>query len=616
MANYFVKLNDSEETYIPAEISICKFSIRDGILDKFHTFVNPGVLPFGHALQAREHAKSTHQLELPPNAVGEKNLGKIYKNIAEFINPQNEDNRKNIDQNILPPVYTDTKSVRVIKSILKFCKNDCFDENIPNIRVYPLQNIFFKMKIAASFIGDTKAPDSIDESNEILYRDNYEYELSLSCKFHENLECGRFCSLSSVTRWSYIFAENICPDLAIKLLPGLHMPSECGYVAKEAKTIEMKPMPIKEQKYKTHRNGEMNHIASPKYDTHNEENGYHETAIKLEVTKIKVEKPDSVCAGTDPKYEYDSDIQSVKSLNKSIVNIDSDSDDGKGITIVDKKLKRTRKDHNDANFEGRKSRRSRSISYSSFNKERHYGKKHNKRKSIGKRQRSRSTERKGKNSRRSNSSLSNERYSKSKSHDKRYIKMKRNSKSRSRSRCKSKSKYNYGYRSRSRDYKKNRLKKYKSRSRSIDYEKVKPRNENYFNKEREISFTRNYDSRSRDNKLRTQRSRTRSSSRSGSRSKLNNYSRHRYSKSRSRSHSKDYRRPELKNDIYFDREIEVPPAPNLTPQLLYDSRKYHYSRNSIPLAYTSPQSGSKSYTTGFEPRSYYSKSFYFDRRHY
>ena len=41
--NIFVKTDD-DELYYPAEMAICKFSVRDGVLDTYHTFIDPGTV--------------------------------------------------------------------------------------------------------------------------------------------------------------------------------------------------------------------------------------------------------------------------------------------------------------------------------------------------------------------------------------------------------------------------------------------------------------------------------------------------------------------------------------------------------------------------------------------
>lgn len=43
-------------------------------------------------------------------------------------------------------------------------------------------------------------------------------------QFHVEKDATKHCALSCVTRWSYIFADHICKELDIELVPGKHLP--------------------------------------------------------------------------------------------------------------------------------------------------------------------------------------------------------------------------------------------------------------------------------------------------------------------------------------------------------------------------------------------------------
>lgn len=41
MANYFVKTDDG--VYVPAELAVMRFNFTDGVINKYHTYLNPGM---------------------------------------------------------------------------------------------------------------------------------------------------------------------------------------------------------------------------------------------------------------------------------------------------------------------------------------------------------------------------------------------------------------------------------------------------------------------------------------------------------------------------------------------------------------------------------------------
>lgn len=43
-------------------------------------------------------------------------------------------------------------------------------------------------------------------------------------QYHEDRDRSKYCTQSMVARWSYVFSDYMCGDLAIKPLPGKHLP--------------------------------------------------------------------------------------------------------------------------------------------------------------------------------------------------------------------------------------------------------------------------------------------------------------------------------------------------------------------------------------------------------
>lgn len=224
MGNYFA-CNQDGGIYLPAEIAISEFSLKDGITNKFHSFINPGNVLFGYAYEAREHSKNTHKLPLYPDAMGEKELGKLYVEILKFI--CKEDNTNDNASNLKPPaIYTHIDSIPIIKSMLRYLHQDCFHDDVPEIPIYPMQYLFYTMKMATIEIGEIEKPVSPYIIDAILEKDVYDSTANISCNFHEENDRTKYCALSCVVRWGYIFADNMCMDLALSMKPAQHCPPE------------------------------------------------------------------------------------------------------------------------------------------------------------------------------------------------------------------------------------------------------------------------------------------------------------------------------------------------------------------------------------------------------
>lgn len=164
---------------LPAEIGIAKFSLRDGVSDSFHTFIDPGPIPLGFPAIAEYLAKK-HQLPLPPNAKGISSYFNILIDILAFLK-----NSENSDVLILycHPDYIKSTTMVVDKIVREA------GETKSIIKVYPADQLFFQLKHITTQINNLQNPEKIESgfynvfvAKEMLDRDCYEYTLNIGCK--------------------------------------------------------------------------------------------------------------------------------------------------------------------------------------------------------------------------------------------------------------------------------------------------------------------------------------------------------------------------------------------------------------------------------------------------
>lgn len=212
--NYFCQSHD--QTYTPAEAAVINFNLENGIIDNYHTLINPISLPLGMAFEAKNHSEDTHKLPIPPEALGETNYGRIYDNLYSFIYDD--------ELNAVRPVFTRDSDVIMVKSILNILAVEA-DKPLDLIDVFPIHEFFYELKKATARLGQTmSAFPSNHLAKACLERDAYEFHSSLACEKHEDIDSPNCCSLSIVKRWAFTIADNCCLDLNINLVPGQHIP--------------------------------------------------------------------------------------------------------------------------------------------------------------------------------------------------------------------------------------------------------------------------------------------------------------------------------------------------------------------------------------------------------
>lgn len=197
----------------PAEFGISHFTLKDGLVDKFHCFFHPESIPHHELANVKEFSENYHKIPFDSNFLStpEQNY--------EFIDEMYK--------------FTHIFSFRSFKLAYLFCHDDhynqvclaldwCQQKSLGrgldwNIKVLPLSHLYHyycdKLNIVAT---DTECEEAFNSTN------FYFYDL---CNFHNNLK-NRLCSLSIALGYSYIMAEKFCPKLKLEMTAGRHYPKE------------------------------------------------------------------------------------------------------------------------------------------------------------------------------------------------------------------------------------------------------------------------------------------------------------------------------------------------------------------------------------------------------
>lgn len=213
--NYFCKISNG--SYIPAEIAVLKFSLQEGIIDVYHSLVNPGSLPLGMAYTAKLYSDETHRLPPPPNAEGEIFFTTIFQEFYDFI----YDNEKQQ----LRPLFTHSNQLDACKSILNLFAAESDQDGIM-FNVLNIVDLLFLLKKSTAKCQNADGFPTPHIAEAMIDRDQYEFHLNLGCEKHEELETPKFCSLSQVKRYAYTICDHCCLDIGVPLVSGKHIPLE------------------------------------------------------------------------------------------------------------------------------------------------------------------------------------------------------------------------------------------------------------------------------------------------------------------------------------------------------------------------------------------------------
>lgn len=218
MANYFYIIDNV--VHVPAEISVGKFTLQNGLERGYHSCVNPEQIKLGYLEETRNHSDQVHHMPIPPEAMGEKNYNVIYKQILEMLDIKGDEKYEKGDMR-RPCVYVVKKGIRMMESILDELSSDDQWNNF--FDVFELELLFNELMNSGED-SNKKLPITITSA--FIEQDRFEHTPGLACDFHEKDDTSKNCSLSYVKRWFYIFGNHVAQKFGIDPVSGIHIPAD------------------------------------------------------------------------------------------------------------------------------------------------------------------------------------------------------------------------------------------------------------------------------------------------------------------------------------------------------------------------------------------------------
>lgn len=224
--NYLCKT--VQNFYPPCEASVVRFSIKEGILETWHSFVSPlDSIPVGYQYKCILHARNTHFLtkEFPHY---DTNMQKILGELVEFLGG---------DETDLPPLYVIPDHIEAASCITDFILDKAGNTGL-KLKIYSLTNLLQEL---AGFPSVTIAEYCLDD----LTKDNHIH--SLGCDIHASLMKAGHCSQSLVKRHVYNTLQACCATHSVTLKVGSHYPQETLFRPLKPSQLPMTTFAIEER---------------------------------------------------------------------------------------------------------------------------------------------------------------------------------------------------------------------------------------------------------------------------------------------------------------------------------------------------------------------------------
>lgn len=194
----------TEAGYVPVEMACIKFSLKDGIIDRFHQFINPGEIKLGLRGECKLWRDKTHKI--PENFEGVKlETHEICSKLLDFIG-----NQKDL------VLFSKQGQLRKNKFCLQWLAKTAGELN--QIRVFNLEELV--ADLYRNVMDGSPSTSVIEMGMESTYHDS---DLGTRCEYHEEIE-SNFCSLLIAQRCCFHIALKLCKYYDVEVQRGKHIP--------------------------------------------------------------------------------------------------------------------------------------------------------------------------------------------------------------------------------------------------------------------------------------------------------------------------------------------------------------------------------------------------------
>ncbi|CAG5123494.1 unnamed protein product [Candidula unifasciata] len=213
--NFQVMYTDEPvDYYLPLEVGMVSFTLRDGITKHLHSFIDAGEVPHGNMHLALKHSENTHKIPLSFEQADSDFL-RLWTRLEKFVvsDPHRDD---------VPPIFCLASEKVIVQSCLDYIHYHARTGE-PNIftRVYALEDLVMSLLLQS---GKFTVKPSETQIHDSLLRNQWDYVSSIRCAYHDESDCS-YCSLAIVKRLSFAIFDMLSSVLGFKLKEH-HMPDE------------------------------------------------------------------------------------------------------------------------------------------------------------------------------------------------------------------------------------------------------------------------------------------------------------------------------------------------------------------------------------------------------
>uniref|UniRef100_A0A8C7EGW6 Maelstrom spermatogenic transposon silencer n=1 Tax=Nothoprocta perdicaria TaxID=30464 RepID=A0A8C7EGW6_NOTPE len=188
-----------EQRFLPCEIGCVKYSLKEGIMDDFHRFIDPEVPPRGFRYHCQAASDNTHKIPISGFELSRACYPVVLRELLDFVQPAGGAWPRDC------------------------CKAFCFESHLELLNVEDLiVELYWK-----KFQKEPSKTWVCKELDVFLW----DYSSNTRCKWHEENEI-LFCALASCKKIAYCISKSLAGVYGVSLTAA-HLPLE-DYVSRDS----------------------------------------------------------------------------------------------------------------------------------------------------------------------------------------------------------------------------------------------------------------------------------------------------------------------------------------------------------------------------------------------
>ena len=227
----FVKIEALEPQYVPAELSVARFSLTDGIKQVKQWFLRPGNVPLGSKRACLENSRKSHKIPLDlllvedDTAVSEHAKytedGDILDELMTILGGEN---------NLFTLPEFETQTTGVVQTLEKRT-----GRKLSSLNILSLPLLMFEIANKAPDSEAAQAEQNLHEkflpfesvAERELEKEMFLFQPGMNCAWHEETTETCHCCSAHVRSWTFTMLDVCCRRYHIPLMPGTHSPLSC-----------------------------------------------------------------------------------------------------------------------------------------------------------------------------------------------------------------------------------------------------------------------------------------------------------------------------------------------------------------------------------------------------